>query len=343
MHRSKRSLGTLFSAVVLLACSSSDPSNEVAPANVSAQSACEHEFRVRVERCDSALVASGTLESARKRYIEICVGALDLTGSTRTANEVEACAKAVEAEECGVIPDLLAACAPKPGTLPAGSACNVDAQCQGGHCDRLDLQARRKGCGVCLQPIREGASCDPEHTACALGTLCIGSGSSPPTCRRARYADENGQCGAADVFCRPGFMCASFNGGAPSCIRKHTVGEECPVDAACEEGTFCNETTQRCEPRGDIGMRCDPKSPCLEALGCLAKTCTPLVFTKPGASCGGNIACREGVCGQGTGAQTCPEIVEDGEACLEGAHMTCRSLATCVAGVCVTATTLTCQ
>jgi len=30
-------------------------------------------------------------------------------------------------------------------------------------------------------------------------------------------------------------------------------------------------------------------------------------------SCGGSVECREGVCGQGTGAPTCPAIVEDGE------------------------------
>jgi len=187
---------------MLLACGSSDPTSNTS-ASVTAEAACEHEFRARFERCGSDDVAPATTASARTRYVESCVGALGLSGSTRTADEVDACAKAVEEEDCGELPKLLPACAPKAGTLPPGSACNVDAQCQGGHCDLLDAQAKGRGCGVCVEPIPEGGPCDPERPACELGTLCFSSEASPETvCRRARYVDENASCARLDTLCK---------------------------------------------------------------------------------------------------------------------------------------------
>lgn len=351
MRRSNRSLALVFSAGLFLACSSSssDPAKEdasTAAAPVTAQSACEHEFRVRVERCDGADIAPATLSTARTRYVASCVGALSLTGSTRTAEDVEACAKAVEAEECGVAPVLLAACVVQPGTLRAGSACNVDTQCQSGHCDLLATQAKGKGCGVCLETVAEGDSCDPEHPACAIGTLCIGSATDKsPRCRRAAYVDENASCDGYATYCHPGFMCASIGGAPSTCIPVHTVGGECPADAACATDTFCSETTHTCANLANVGEACDSQTPCKSGLGCdsTTKTCAPLTFAEPGVKCGGSVACREGVCGQGTGAPTCPALVEDGKGCLEGAHMTCLAPATCIAGACVMQTTATCQ
>ncbi len=287
------------------------------------------------------------MASARTRYVESCVAALSLTGSTRTADEVEACAKAVEAEECGVVPVLLASCAPKAGTLPAGSACNVDAQCQSGLCDLLDLRAKAKGCGVCMEPTPERTTCDRSHPTCAPPTFCSTTATSPLVgyCLRRRYVDEGASCDGIESYCHPGFVCASIDGSPHTCIRQHSVGEQCPGEDACEKGTFCSTTGNTCASRGNVGEPCDSITPCNEGLGCDRTTnkCAPLTFAEPGESCGGSVACREGVCGQGTGAPTCPDIVQDGKACLEGANMTCQAPATCIAGACLMAITATCQ
>ena len=358
MRRSKLYFAPLLTAAVLLACSSNDERSSAAPPNdagastpVTAQAACEHHFRVRFERCQEETVAPETLKSARARYIESCVGALALPGSTRTADELDACAAAVEAEDCSVLADALPACARKTGTLAIGSACNVDAQCQSGNCEVSGAQSGTKGCGVCNEAIPEGEKCKAEGPPCAIGTLCVASpeeirrGGSP-TCKRVSFAGADESCTGSDVQCRSGLVCATLGTGAtPMCTPALAPGAECSHDAACGEDAFCGYTTGKCQSRGKTGDACDAQTPCSAGLGCDPTTnkCAPLTFVEPGASCGGNVACREGVCGQGTGAPRCPQIVEDGKGCLVGAHMTCRAPAACIGGMCVLPTTATCR
>lgn len=354
MRRSKLCLAPLFAAAVLLACSSSDESSKAGPSNepdastpVTAQSACEHEFRVRFERCNGGSIAPATMTSAKARYVESCVNAFGLAGSTRTADELDACATAIEAEECGTFAELLPACAAKAGTLATGTACNVDAQCQTGHCDLFGPQAKGRGCGVCAETTPEGESCDAERPACALGTFCVGSPDAPsaPKCRRVRYVDPSASCNGFDIQCRVGFVCAAVDGAAPVCIPALAAGAACTDDAACAKDAFCGYSTGKCTNRGKAGDACDAQNPCSEGLGCdrTSNKCAPLTFVEPGESCGGSVQCREGVCGQGTGAPRCPEVVDDGKGCLEGAHMTCRAPAACINGACVLPTTATCQ
>ncbi len=348
-------LAPFLGAAALLACSSEVVSNEAGPSNhdagapsspITAQSACEHEFRVQFERCTKD-VAPQTMTSARTRYVESCVSALGLAGSTRTVDEVEACAKAVEAEECGIVADILPACARKAGSLATGSACNVDAQCQSGLCDLLDAHAKGKGCGVCADTALEGEGCNSEGRACAPGTHCVGSKASPTvkTCQRVRYVDEKASCNGFDLQCRVGFMCASVKGAEPSCVRRLPAGERCSGNAMCVKEAFCSQNTGTCTNRGNAGDACDAMTPCADGLGCDRTTskCGPLTFVGPDESCGGTVLCREGICGQGTGAPRCPQIIEDGEGCIEGAHTTCRAPAACIDGACVMPTTATCQ
>ncbi len=354
MRRSKLCLAPFLATAVLLACSSNEPSNNAEPSKdadasvpVTAQSACEHQFRVRFERCDTGFIAPATMASARTRYVDSCVSALGLTGSTRNADELEACAKAIEAEECGVVAELLPACAPKAGTLAIGTACNVDAQCQTGRCDLQSVRAKGQGCGVCAETTQEGELCNVEQTVCAMGTFCVGSPESPQStkCKRLSYADADASCNGFDIQCRVGFVCASIKGADPKCIPAFAAGEECRDDAACAVDAFCGYQTGKCTNRGKAGEACDAQNPCIDGLGCDVETkkCGPLTFAEPGESCGGTIACREGVCGQGTGTPTCPTIIEDGKGCLERAHTTCRAPAACIGGACVLPTTATCQ
>jgi len=351
MRRLKQTyLAPLLAAALLVACSSEEVSSEspTAPDGgvsgpVTAEAACEHQFRVHVERCIKSTVAPATIASARTRYVADCVTTLGLSGSTRTADEVEVCASAVEAEECGVIAEVLPACAPKAGTLATGSACNVDGQCQSGYCE---LRAEGKGCGVCAAPPTEGESCSAERPACAIGTRCVGEpGSTRSSCTRLTYADEKAACTGFDIQCRPGFLCAAVDGAAPVCIQALAVGERCGHDTFCAKEAFCDRHSAKCKSRGKAGDACDASTPCGEGLGCDRTTnkCTALTFAEPGEDCGGSVACREGVCGQGTGTPRCPPIVEDGKDCVAAAHMTCRAPAACIGGACVMPTTATCK
>jgi len=122
MRRSKQTYlaPLLAAAAVLVACSSEEGSTATPPppdggasAPVTPEAACEHQFRVSIERCIKDSIAPATMTSARERYVADCVTALGLSGSTRTADEVDACASAVEAEECGIFAEALPACAPK--------------------------------------------------------------------------------------------------------------------------------------------------------------------------------------------------------------------------------------
>jgi len=354
MRRTTLLLAPFLATAALLACSSDDssgggPSNDDAgaPTPATPQAACEHEFRVRHERCSKDLVAPATMTSARTRYVASCVDALALAGSSRTADEVEACAKAVEAEECGVFPELLPACAPKKGTLSTGSACNMGSQCQTGHCDLESALAKGKGCGVCADTTPEGQGCTQESAACAVGTFCIGSPESPSrtTCKRVGYVDASATCNGFDIQCRPGLICVSVDGAPATCRPPFAAGQPCQDDLACGRDAYCSRETAQCTDLVKEGGACDAQSPCERGLGCDRTTnkCAPLTFAEPGVSCGGSVACREGVCGQGTGAPTCPPVVEDGRGCLEGAHMTCAAPAACIAGACVLPTTATCQ
>ena len=351
MRRSKQTyLAPLLAAAVLVACSSEDASSASPPAPeggasapVTPEAACEHQFRVHVERCIKGSVAPATVASARARYVADCVTTLGLSGATRTADEVEACASAVEAEECGVIAEVLPACAPKAGTLATGSACNVDGQCQSGYCE---LRAEGKGCGFCAAPPAEGEGCSAERPACAIGTRCVGvPGTSQRVCKRVTYADAKAACNGSDILCRPGFLCAAVGGAEPVCIQALAMGEECRDDSYCAKEAFCSQQSAKCTSRGKAGDACDASTPCGEGLGCdrTTQTCAALTFAEPGEDCGGSVACREGVCGQGTGTPKCPPIVEDGKGCLAGAHMTCRAPAACIGGACVMPTTATCK
>ena len=352
MRQSKQTyLAPLLAAAVLVACSSEEastasptaPDGGASSAPVTPEAACEHEFRVGFERCIKGSIAPATITSARTRYVTDCVTSLSLSGSTRTADEVEACANAVEAEECGVFAEFLPACAPKAGTLATGSACNVDGQCQSGYCE---LRAQGKGCGVCAATPAEGDGCSAERPVCAVGTFCEGEPKSSRTsCKRIHYADANAACNGFDIRCRPGFICAAVDGAKPVCLPALAAGQECRDDAACAKEAFCSRQSGKCTNRGKTGDACDGLNSCSEGFGCDRTTqkCAPLTFVEPGEDCGGSVACREGVCGQGTGAPRCPAIVEDGKGCLEGAHMTCRAPAACIAGACVMPTTATCK
>jgi len=347
MRRTKFSfvISLLSTAAWLVACSSDEPSTAPggeadAGATVTARAACEHKYRAEVERCAKGELAPSTLESARPRYVADCVATLDLAGNLWTPEEVEACAVAVEAKGCGVSVDLLPECAPKAGALAAGAACNVNAQCATGFCD---VGESGKGCGECKSPRREGDSCSTFEPACAIGLTCYQDGRAM-LCGRVGYVQQGAECNDRTAVCEPGQGCL-FVGQTPVCESLYEEGAFCGDHSWCAEGLYCDRDAAKCTKRGVVGDACDSTTLCAASLGCDRDTqkCAPLTFAEPGESCGGSVACREGVCGQGNGPPRCPPVVEDGEPCSPTAHMTCRAPATCIGGACVLPGSTKCQ
>jgi hypothetical protein len=343
----------LFSlGVMLAACSSSSESDDSTgtgtdPAKATTpDAACQHLFRVAEERCakETSPRESG---STRTRYVASCIAELALTGTSRTAADVESCASALEKLPCGTVSEFVPECTTKAGNLAEGAACNAGAQCKTGVCDYADPDAA-KTCGVCVAPLEEGASCSPKTSTCTPGTICVGSldAVTLTTCKRVKYAEPKAPCGA-NIFCQPGYLCVKSSAGdSPTCAPRFAPGVYCgDDDDVCDDASFCEKTTSKCASRPKEGEACDVQRPCPKGLGCSKTTgkCAPLAFAAPGESCGGDIACAQGVCGQGTGTPTCPPIVEDGDSCLEAAHMTCRAPANCVSGKCVMPTTGVCR
>lgn len=345
----RASVVLLSLGAALAACSSGSEGVEAAPVvadggkatTATAEEACRHEFRVRVERCAKD-VAPQEIGGLRTRYVASCVAELGLAGTTRTAADVETCASALEARACGTEPAFLPECALKPGTLGVGASCNVDAQCQEGVCL---VDASGTSCGRCVAPLADGDSCSQGSSFCRPGSACLGSIDAPvpTTCKRLSYADAGGECGGG-TYCRPGYVCGKAPGAPAKCIPRYAPGERC-ADEACREDSFCDRVAGKCTSRGKDGEACDSQRPCAEGLGCdrTQHKCAPLTFVGAGESCGGSVACAQGVCGQGTGEPTCPQVVEDGDGCSEGGHMTCRAPAICLGGTCAMLTTLDCK
>lgn len=343
----------MFLAVTLAACSNgsndavdsagtdSDPQ-----AGTTAESACQHLFRVERERCVEGATAPD-LESTRSRYVDNCVAELSLTGTSRTAADVESCATALSKLPCGTVSEFVPECTVKGGSLANGTSCNDGAQCKSGICDYGDPGAAGT-CGICATPLDEGASCSPKNSLCPRGTTCVGSVEAVTitTCKRMKYAEPKAPCGA-NILCQPGYLCVKVDASAPAptCNPRFGPGVYCgDDDDVCEETSFCEKTTNKCARRPKEAEACDVQHPCSKGLGCdkATGTCAPLTFAAPGERCGGSVACQHGICGQGTGTQTCPPISEDGSACSDEAHMTCRAPAACVSGKCVMPTTGIC-
>ncbi len=347
-----RRWAVLFFFGAIAACSGSSESGDSTGSDAgptqgaTADSACQHLFRVTEERCAKE-TSPREIDSTRVRHTAVCVAELALTGTSRTAAHVEACASALEKLPCGTVAEFVPECTTTAGVLADGAVCNAGAQCKSGVCDYED-PAAGKSCGICAAPLAEGAPCSPKASTCTPGTICVGSvdAVSITTCKRVQYAEPKAPCGA-NILCQPGYLCIKSSSDDPTrtCNPRFGPGVYCgDDDDVCDEASFCDKMTNKCASRPKNGEACDTQHTCPRGLGCSKTTgkCAPLTFVAPGESCGGDVACTHGVCGQGTGTQTCPDVVEDGNACAEGAHMTCRAPAECVNGKCLTPTTGVC-
>jgi hypothetical protein len=226
----------------------------------------------------------------------------DSIGATNLAG----CTQALADADCDeLLGEPLPGCAPAPGELEVGDACQSSAQCESGSC-----AFSGNVCGTCARTLAEAAPCEAALESCGPGLGCDlqGSGSCEPLQRR-----EQGQsCGSALSVCAPGLFCSS--------------------NATCrpflEDRASCVA-----EPSGCDGRR---------ALFCLDGVCGPLaVFVEPGEPCGvdGSPFPR---CGDpfycDANSNDCVRRAQAGEPCGADpvAGSTCDVNLVCVEGECVT-------
>ncbi len=184
----------------------------------------------KIATCNSWFIASYFEDEAscvkRLATATNCVGSFALAGTSQTVERLKACTSAKNRSTCAEWlnddPTALAACIAKSGSLPNGTGCGDDAQCQTGHCRLSDDY----DCGVCGPAPGPGDACSGGD-GCAAGLIC-----SNLVCAQTKGAGE--ACNnRAD--CSNSLAC---NDG--HCASPRSAGENCTEDACdAHAGLYC--------------------------------------------------------------------------------------------------------
>ncbi len=243
-------------------------------------------------------------------------------GSSRTAEQLSACAQATVPQTCA---DWLATSPPicfTPGTEPNGASCEYARQCASTLC-----QTSANGwCGKCAPRIAVGQPCVTNDAPCAVGLSCVlscpgGAAScSPPdrisTCTVLKPAEQpcffNGEC-ATPLRCSAGVCSAPKAIGQPC----DASAEDCDDDSYCVKsgaGATCIKPTfapvgSACDAFSAIF--CDSTSTCVDGTGSRANQGTCKSGAGPGESCASvnclaPAHCVNNVCALPQDAATCP-------------------------------------
>lgn len=187
-----------------------------------------------------------------------------------TNAEIDACASAIRASACVDLMRIPKACIVH-GELPKDAACNIDAQCEGGFCNK----GTDPSCGTCASPPLEkklGEECDSGDWAlsapCGAGMQCTRSSASAAvsTCEPPKARDV--VCvGGIDNECEPGFVC----GVSKTCVEPSYIeaGDKCASnDTPCPPFTHtCVGMAAVCTRNGRLGDDCGAV-PCSAGLAC---------------------------------------------------------------------------
>jgi hypothetical protein len=206
---------------------------EAGPTAIDACTAFATAFCARLEACTpfALQVAYGDVNTCAQRGALLCIPALSANGATVTPTQMEACAQAVQAENCDEVLDnpQPSAC-DVPGTLPVGAVCGSHAQCQSTYC-RLTAGTL---CGTCTAHSGAGAQCQLDAD-CAASLICNGGTCVGP-------APLGSTCGAT----QPCMRSLSCLGG--KCQPPGATGASCASAADCDaaHGVYCNTQTNKC-------------------------------------------------------------------------------------------------
>lgn len=295
---------------------------------------------------------SGAEDTALEQWrTAIAAGTVTYDGAAMTD-----CIEAVRALGCDLFANRLPAVCEDAleGTVPLGSACNIDAECAGpAYCTSIEEAmcpgtcaarvgsgmpcSRSEGCesgltcesGSCQAPVAEGGACEGDTMrACEFGLACIGSdGATPGTCRDPATlftAADGATCNPmGGPLCTGDLSCTVETLGAGGvtfqCSPPVTSGAACRpgIPDPCPDDEYCADIDPM---MGDIDGTCT-------ALPTAGTACAAVLF---GARCATGLRCDD------SGAMDlCVTVSRLGGSC--ASNTGCHS-GLCEAGVCVTPT-----
>jgi len=332
---------TVLAVTVGVACGGSAKSGS---ANSASASACDHLFQATIG-CTSGPIPP-TSEQGREqgRFEQACGSSLTQPGVTYTAEDVDACASALESN-CN------ATCSIPAGTLASGAPCTSGDQCQSGFCGR---SVASNACGTCSTPITNGDSC--LEGMCVPGSVCSpttlgdsSAASAAGTCVAATNGGQGAPCDGNGPQCGPELYC-DFGTSTPMCKPLGGQGAACAGSTACKWPLVCVGLSGSilaagppgtCQSQGGSGAACSSDTDCASPLACNAGKCGSVTWVQPGQPCPlasdrcivGAGGCTEIVVGgSGPKPPQCLTVIADGEPCNpEDATSTCDVFSNCEA------------
>ncbi len=214
-----------------------------------------------------------------------CVHDLQLPGARPDLSQLQACASALRAPDCGRRLAALRApfCRPPAGSvkglLPLGSPCHANGQCATGACAFAGVAAG--ACGVCVGPALEGDACTNDD-----GCTRVNRGVN----------DEGLHCDFAAGLCAPRREVGSACTRDGQCVDGlQCLGRKCAVGAAkpmfsCGDGLSGCDPWSRCASEAGESLKCWPIRLGEEGAPCTEKSATDLRW------CRGGLTCRFGTC-----------------------------------------------
>jgi|SRR5580658_7452565 len=294
---------TAVMGVVALGCggreSGTSAMDDGGGAAISAQVACEDFMTASFQSC--AGMPTAAMASLKAGFGQGCQNTVALPGSGVTAAALEACAAALNALPCPLVPDMvglivsgygtasfLAACNFR-GSLAAGAPCNENFQCASALCSGAHETLGTEGplpstCGTCAPTAAIGESCS--SSGCGPGAICSGA-----VCVAVTYGALGASCAANVSLCAPGLYCTPPPPQAGHCVGFPShVGDSCSNSIWCAGTLACRGTPQTCQQPVSAGGSCSADQDCAYGLVCVQNTspgvCTAITSVMPGEPCG---------------------------------------------------------
>lgn len=295
-----------FAGAGAFACSGSDNTGGSADAPV--DPACKARIEATCQKAAMCLPAEltitfGSVDECIARELLTCANLYEAPGTALTPALESECAADIAASTCDEFREAEppAACDPGPGTLPVGTACGFNAQCDTGYCRFLSPNI----CGKCAQRSDDGGACLGDAD-CNDGLGCTDDQQCTPL-----HTTAGDPCP-----CAPGLRCVSVKGAA-TCRARVALGGACSENFDCDGYPIriCNLQTSACEE---------------VTIAATGEPCGP-------GESGGIVACAggtlEGCVTHASGvAPVCEPPARDGESCVRAA---CEPPARCIGSQCV--------
>ena len=256
------------------------------------------------------------------RALATCKPQFAQPGITYTAEDLEACARAIDLFPCeaGGLPEC-----DFRGSLPAEAPCIFRAQCQSGVCmgsgdvppgivDLRGLDTSPETCGKCA-PAVAAIGDDCRNGECPKGSVCAAGqvfGSGDFTCVPIVPGDVGTHCNGLWASCKLGLYCDSDQ----NCRALAQLGEPCDNSQVifCAPPLTC--TGKTCRKRTGEGSTCENSDGCMSGFVCYdGHVCRRITWAEPGMRCDDVFTqCRTGYCSNGT----CVHVLPDGSPCRWG-------------------------